>query len=89
MKALQFSVSVPQFAALKVLGSISQRLYYYGPLATVHIVEVPEPALPSSDWVKIRTIYAGESSHINPIKHLVGYVKLVVKTRRSVRNPGG
>ena len=38
MKALQFSISVPQFAALKVLGSISQRLYYYGPLATVVLV---------------------------------------------------
>ena len=59
MKALQFSISVPQFAALKVLGSISQRLYYYGPLATVRLVDVPEPALPSSDWVKIRTLICG------------------------------
>jgi glycosyltransferase involved in cell wall biosynthesis len=41
------------------------------------------------DWVKIRTIYAGESSHINPLKHLVNYVRLVAKTRRSVRNPDG
>ncbi|MGB3713464.1 MAG: glycosyltransferase family 2 protein [Candidatus Promineifilaceae bacterium] len=41
------------------------------------------------DWVNIRTIYAGESSHINPLKHLVNYVRLVVKTRHSVRNPDG
>lgn len=41
------------------------------------------------DWVKIRTIYTGESSHINPVIHLVNYVRLVVKTRRSLRNPDG
>jgi len=59
MKALQFSVSVPQFAALKVLGSISKRSYYHGPLATIRLVDVPEPALPSADWVKIRTHICG------------------------------
>jgi (R,R)-butanediol dehydrogenase/meso-butanediol dehydrogenase/diacetyl reductase len=59
MKALQFSVSVPQFAALKVLGSINRRLYYDGPLATIRLVDVPEPTLPASDWVKIRTLTCG------------------------------
>jgi (R,R)-butanediol dehydrogenase/meso-butanediol dehydrogenase/diacetyl reductase len=59
MKALQFSVSVPQFAALKALGSLCQRLYYYGPLATIRLVDVPEPTLPSTDWVKIRTHICG------------------------------
>ncbi len=59
MKALQFSVSVPQFAALKILGSVSRRLYYEGPLATVRLVDVPEPVLPSPDWVKIRTTMCG------------------------------
>jgi (R,R)-butanediol dehydrogenase/meso-butanediol dehydrogenase/diacetyl reductase len=59
MKALQFSVSVPQFAALKVLGSISKRSYYHGPLATIRLVDVPEPQLPSADWVKIRTHICG------------------------------
>jgi len=59
MKALQFSVSIPQFAALKVLGSISKRSYYHGPLATIRLVDVPEPQLPSADWVKIRTHICG------------------------------
>ena len=59
MKALQFSVSVPQFAALKVLAGVSKRLYYYGPLATVRLADVPEPTLPSADWVKIRTLICG------------------------------
>jgi len=59
MKALQFSVSVPQFAALKVLGSISRRFYYQGPLATIRLVDIPEPTLPSPDWVKLRTFVCG------------------------------
>ena len=59
MKALQFWFSVPQFAALKVLGSVSKRFYYYGPLSTVRLVDVPEPQLPSADWVKIRTHICG------------------------------
>jgi threonine dehydrogenase-like Zn-dependent dehydrogenase len=59
MKALQFSFSVPQFAALKVLGTVSKLLYYRGPLATVRLVDVPEPALPAADWVKIRTRVCG------------------------------
>jgi len=37
-------------------------------------------------WVEIKTIYAGESSHINPLKHLVNYVSLVANTRREVRS---
>jgi hypothetical protein len=59
MKALQFSVTVPQFAALKVLGSISRRFYYQGPLATIRLVDIPEPTLPSPDWVKMSFGRAG------------------------------
>lgn len=35
------------------------------------------------DWVGIRTIYAGESSHIQPWKHTVKFLNLVIRTRRS------
>jgi len=59
MKALQFSVTVPQFAVLSVLGRVSRRFYYQGPLATIRLVDVPEPALPSPDWVKIKTLMCG------------------------------
>lgn len=58
MKALRFSVSVPQYAALKLAGRI-KRLYYAGGLATVRLVDIPEPALPSADWVKIKTLLCG------------------------------
>ena len=59
MKALQFFASVPRFVVLKSLGAISKRLYYDGPLATIKLVDAPEPNLPSPDWVKIKTLLCG------------------------------
>ena len=59
MKAMQFSVTVPQYVVLTMLGRLSKRFYYQGPLATTRLVDVPEPALPSPDWVKIKTLMCG------------------------------
>lgn len=59
MKALRFSISVPQFLALKVLGAVLPQLHYRGPLATVRLDDIPEPPLPSPEWVKIRTLVCG------------------------------
>jgi len=35
------------------------------------------------DWVPIRTIYAGESSHINPVTHFTNSVRMIGQIRRS------
>ncbi len=60
MKGLQFNVNVPKFIAAKSLGAIfGSSVYYRGPLKTVGIADIPEPELPSPDWVKIKTIYCG------------------------------
>ena len=59
MKALEFSVNVPRFLALKALGRLRKELYYRGPLATVRLRDVPEPELPGPDWVKIKTLVCG------------------------------
>ncbi len=59
MKALQFSVTIPQYAALKVLGRISTRFFYDGHLATIRLASIPMPSLPSPDWVKLKTIACG------------------------------
>ena len=32
-------------------------------------------------WVPIRTIYAGETSHINPIQHVRNFLRLIWRTR--------
>jgi glycosyltransferase involved in cell wall biosynthesis len=35
------------------------------------------------DWVPIRTIYAGESSHINPATHFTNSVRMIAQIRRT------
>ena len=37
------------------------------------------------EWVPIRTIYAGEASHIRPIQHLAHFLRIVLQARRAVR----
>ena len=38
-------------------------------------------------WVPIRTIYAGEPSHIRPWNHFISFVRMVRATRRAMRTP--
>jgi len=33
------------------------------------------------DWVDIRTIYAGERSHIQPVQHTLNYLRMIWKTK--------
>ena len=40
-------------------------------------------------WVPIRTIYAGEPSHIRPLAHLRSFIRIVRQARREVRKPLG
>ena len=37
------------------------------------------------EWVPIRTIYAGESSHISPIGHILNFLRVVWQTRQDMR----
>lgn len=39
----------------------------------------------SLDWVPIRTIYAGEKSHIHPLNHLAKFLQITWKAGRLVR----
>jgi len=59
MKAVQFDIKIPQYLALKVLGTVTKRAYYSGPLSTVRMVDLPEPSIPSPDWVKIKVSRCG------------------------------
>ena len=36
-------------------------------------------------WVPIRTIYAGEPSHIRPLRHITEFARVTRKARRIVR----
>ena len=40
-------------------------------------------------WVPIRTIYAGEPSHVRPLAHLRSFVRIVRQARRDIRTPLG
>lgn len=39
-------------------------------------------------WVPIQTIYAGEQSHIRPVRHIWHFFRLVIKTRRMIKQAG-
>jgi glycosyltransferase involved in cell wall biosynthesis len=39
------------------------------------------------EWVPIRTIYAGEPSHIDPWRHFTSFVRIVRAARATVRHP--
>jgi glycosyltransferase involved in cell wall biosynthesis len=39
------------------------------------------------DWVPIRTIYAGEPSHVRPLAHLRSFIRIVRQARRDIRTP--
>ncbi len=39
-------------------------------------------------WVPIRTIYAGETSHIQPIQHVWNFLRLSLETRKRLRQQG-
>lgn len=60
MKALVFDVNVPRFLAAKGVSAIlGDRVFFKGPLRTVRLADVPEPALPGPDWVKLKTFACG------------------------------
>ena len=40
-------------------------------------------------WIPVRTIYAGEPSHIRPLAHLRSFIRVVRKARRDVKEPLG
>jgi glycosyltransferase involved in cell wall biosynthesis len=37
-------------------------------------------------WVPIRTIYAGETSHIHPLRHIANFTRIIWKTRQRMRS---
>lgn len=41
------------------------------------------------DWVKIRTIYGDEKSHIHPARHVSSFLSLVWETRKTIRENKG
>jgi threonine dehydrogenase-like Zn-dependent dehydrogenase len=59
MEALQFSVNLPQWMMLKILSRFSRKIFYQGPLASIKLVDIPDPELPTDEWVKVKTLMCG------------------------------
>lgn len=60
MQALQLNISPLTFVAGKACAALFGRASYYrGPGRTVKLADIPEPSLPASDWVKIKTKACG------------------------------
>lgn len=59
MKALALTLSIPKVIGLKLLGSRKPQLYYRSPLSLLGLADVPEPRLPSPEWIKIKTRMCG------------------------------
>jgi len=59
MKALLFEVDIGRFLMIQALRPLSLKFCYTGPFSTVKLADVPEPELPSPEWVKIKTHLCG------------------------------
>jgi (R,R)-butanediol dehydrogenase / meso-butanediol dehydrogenase / diacetyl reductase len=59
MKALIFFVNIPRFLVIQALRPISSKFCYRGPFSTVKLADIPEPELPSPQWVRIKTRLCG------------------------------
>lgn len=58
MKAISFAAPIPTYLTTLAAGRLSRRLYV-GPHACTTVGDVPEPALPGEQWVRIRTRLGG------------------------------
>jgi len=59
MKALLLNLDPLRFVALHALRPLSNTFCYRGPFSTVKLADIPEPSLPSSEWVKIKIKLCG------------------------------
>jgi len=58
MQALQFVQSVPRYGVTKALGRLA-RSAYWSRIGCLQLRDVPEPRLPTPEWVRIATRYGG------------------------------
>lgn len=58
MQAIQFNPTIPRSAAGMILSRISKQFLWKG-ISCTYLQEIPEPALPTEDWVVVKTRYGG------------------------------
>ena len=58
MEAIQYTKSIPRYLAMRYLGK-RWRSLYTSPFSCTRLVDIPEPELPTPEWVKVRTRLSG------------------------------
>ena len=58
MRAIQYTKSIPRYLAMRYLGK-RWRSLYTSPFSCTRLVDIPEPQLPTPEWVKVRTRLSG------------------------------
>ena len=58
MKAIQYTKSIPRYLVMRHLGK-RWRSLYTSPFSCTRLVDIPEPQLPTPEWVKVRTRLSG------------------------------
>lgn len=58
MHAIQYTKSIPRYIAMRYLGK-RWRSLYTSPMSSVRLVDIPEPQLPTAEWVKVKTHLSG------------------------------
>ncbi len=70
MQALRFNVTIPQALALKALQPFLKGIFYRSPFQTIKLTDVPEPTLPTPEWVKVKTKLCGFCGSDSNLIHL-------------------
>ena len=58
MLAIQYNKSIPRYLAMRYMGKKWGSLYT-SPLSSIHLVDIPEPQIPTQQWVKVKTRLSG------------------------------
>ena len=58
MQAIQYTKSIPRYFAMRYLGK-RWRSLYTSPVSCVRLVDIPEPQLPTPEWVKVKPRLSG------------------------------
>lgn len=58
MQAIQYTKSIPRYLAMRYLGKRWRNLFT-SPLSCISLIDIPEPQLPTPQWVKIKTRLSG------------------------------
>jgi len=59
MKAVSFDVTVPRYLLAKGLGGFTSSVTFGSPLSGLRFGDVPQPALPGPDWVRLEVLLCG------------------------------